>query len=221
MITKIFKGQCLIICSLLFSAALTSCADYEGSKLEVMTPSTVTFDHATATMQGCSMSGSITDIVDCYLTLTSFDGQNATVKLGAESYDSDLFQSTSSNGVFLTKISLKLSENFYTLQSQNQLASSYDYSFKPGKLTAQCFVHKSTGVDSTYTFTCANVEKAGTVVGDSIDGKPGPVSEAVVKAWMKTIYDSGVKATFTYMLNEQGWPVAFTKNDDLVEYDYE
>lgn len=209
-----------IIGALLAVTGLTACSDYEGSKLDVMEPSTVTFQKATCAIQGCSFSGAITDIVDCYLTLTAFDGQVTTVKLDDQAYSSDLFEATVSSGQFLTKISLRLSDNFYTLQEQNKLSASYDYSFKPGKLTGQCFIHKASGVDSTYTRTCANAELAGNLEGEEVDGKKVPVTEEQVRKWMKSVYNSGVQATFTYLINELGWPMCYAKNDDIVEYDF-
>ena len=211
----------LIIGAFLAGFGLTACTDYEGSKLEVMDQSTITLTKATGSISGSSLSGNITDVVDCYITLTGFDGTTSTVKLSDTAFASEEYQSANTSGKFVTKISLKINDNFNTLKNANQLKSSYDYSFKPGKLTGVCYVHKSTGVDSTYTFTCANAEKAGTVVGDSIGGKPGPVTEANLKAWMKSIYNSGVCASFTYMLNEKGWPVCFTRTDDEVVYDFE
>ena len=215
------KNIRLIIGAFLTGIGLMACTDYEGSKLEVMVESTVTFTKATGSMSGCSLSGDITDLVDCYITLTGFDGNSTTVKLSDTAFTSDEYQSVNTTGQFVTKISLKISDNYNTLKNANQLKSSYDYSFKPGKLTGVCYVHKNSGVDSTYTFTCANAEKAGSVVGDSIDGKPGPVTETNLKAWMKTIYNSGVHASFTYMLNEKGWPVCFVRNDNEVVYDFE
>lgn len=214
------KNIRIIIGVFLAGLGLTSCSDYEGSKLEVMEPSTVTFQKATGAIQDCSFSGGIADVVDCYLTLTDFDGQVTTVKLNDQAYSSDLFQTTGTSGQFLTKISLKLNDNFYALLEQDKLPTKYDYSFKPGKLTGECFIHKASGVDSTYTFTCANAEMAGTLEGDEVDGKAGPLTEAKIKAWMKSVYDSGVKATFTYLINEMGWPMCYAKKDDIVEYDF-
>ena len=215
---KLTFGAFAVSCGL--AAMLTACTDYAESQLAVMEDSTVTFDHATGTMQGCSFSGTITDIVDCYLTLTGFDGQTTTVKLTDQAYNSDLFQTTGTSGQFLTRISLRLSDNFYVLKEQGKLAKTYDFTFKPGKLTGECHIHKASGVDSTYTFTAANAEVSGTVTGDEVDGKQVPVTEENVKDWMKTVYNSGVKATFTYLINEKGWPVCYAKNDDIVEYDF-
>lgn len=217
----ITKNMRLILGTFLAGMGLTACQNYEGSHQEVMEQSTVTFTKATGNISGCSLSGDITDVVDCYITLTGFDGTTTTVKLGDTAYTSDEYQSTATSGQFVTKISLKISDNYTTLKNANQLKTSYEYSFKPGKLTGVCYVHKATGVDSTYTFSCANAEKTDKVVGDSIDGKPGPVTEDNLRAWMKTIYNSGVCASFFYMLNEKGWPVCFARNDDEVVYDFE
>lgn len=215
------KNIRLIIGAFLAGIGLMACTDYEGSKLEVMDESNVTLTKATASISGCSLSGDITDVVDCYITLTGFDGSSTTVKLTDTAFESEEYLSTNTSGQFVTKISLKISDNYNTLKNANQLKTSYNYSFKPGKLTGVCYIHKATGVDSTYTFTCANAEKSDEVLGDSIDGKPGPVTEANLKAWMKTIYNSGVCASFIYMLNEKGWPVCYTKKDDEVVYDFE
>lgn len=205
----------------LTAVILTACTDYAESKLKEMDPSTVSLDHATGVIEGCSLSGTITDIIDCYLTVTAFDGKTTTIKINDVSTNSEMYQSAATSGQLTTKITLRVSDQFNTLKNNNQLRSSYDYAFKPGKLTGMLYVRKTSGVDSTYTYTCANNEKAGTLVGDSINGAPGPVTEANIKAWMKSIYDSGVYASFYYLVNEQGWPVCFTRNDDVPVYDFE
>ena len=191
-----------------------SCADYDETKLNEMTASTVSFTRATANMQGCSFSGDITEIVDCYLTMTDFGGQTHEVKLDDTAYASDVFETTSANAQFLTRITLKRNSNPINRHV-------YSYAYKPGKLTGVCYVHKSTGVDSTYTFSCANTETSGTVNGDTISGVLQPMTEAQVRQWMRTIYNGGVRADFNCLLNEKGWPVAFVRNDYEVVYDFE
>ena len=194
--------------------AIFSCQDYEGSQLNEMAPSTITFTRATGIIQGCSFSGSITEIVDCELTLTGFDGTKTTVKIDENTYNSDIFQTTAANSQFLTRIALK--RNGKPIDKH-----SYDYSFKPGKLTGECFVHKETGVDSTYTLSCANTERSGVIYGDTIDNVLQPMTETQVKEWMKTIYNGGVRADFSVLLNEMGWPMIFVRNDYEVVYDFE
>ena len=38
---------------------------------------------------------------------------------------------------------------------------------------------------------------------------------------MRTIYNGGVRADFSCLLNEKGWPVAFVRNDYEIVYDFE
>lgn len=206
-----------ILSTFLAGLGITACQDYEGSKLEEMAPSTITFTRATANIQGCALTGSITDIVDCYLTLTDFDGNTTEVLLDTVStatYASPVFETTTAGRQFQTKLTLRRNSNPIT-------EHSYDYAYKPGKLTGVCYVHKSTGVDSTYTLTCANTERAGIVYGDTIDNVLQPMSEEQVKALMRTIYNNGTRADFNCLLNEMGWPVVFTRNDYEVVYDFE
>ena len=202
----------LVLCLPLM--AVVSCGDYEESKLEEMAASNIQFTRATGIIQGCSFSGSIAEIVDCELSITGFDGNTTTVKLDGTAYDSDLFETTAANSQFLTRITLRRNGNPISKHS-------YDYAYKPGKLTGVCYVHKATGVDSTYTLSCANTEISGTVNGDTIDNVLQPMTEAQVKEWMKTIYNGGVRADFNVLINEMGWPMIFVRNDYEVVYDFE
>lgn len=196
---------------------LFSCSDYEDNRLKEMEPSTITFTRATGSIQGCAFTGTITDIVDCYLTLTGFDGKITEVLIdtvSTGSYASPVFETTTAGCQFLTKLTLRRNNNPITQHS-------YDYAYKPGKLTGVCYVHKATGVDSTYTLTCGNTEKSGVVNGDTIDNVLQPMTEEQVKAWMRTIYNGGTRAEFNCILNEMGWPIVFTRNDFEVVYDFE
>ena len=194
--------------------AVVSCGNYEDSKLEEMASSNIQFSRATGIIQGCSFSGSITDIVDCELTITGFDGRTTTVKLNETAYDSELFETTAANSQFMTRITLRRNGNPID-------KPSYDYAYKPGKLTGVCYVHKATGVDSTYTLSCANKEVSGTINGDTINNVLQPLTETQVKEWMKTIYNGGVRADFNVLINEMGWPMIFVRNDYEVVYDFE
>ena len=193
---------------------VNSCTDYQGNILEEMPASNIQFEYATGIIQGCSFSGSITDIVDCELTITGFDGNITTVKLNDTNYNSDLFQTTTPNSQFMTRITLKRNGNPINKHS-------YDFAFKPGKLTGVCYVHKATGVDSTYTLTCANTELSGTINGDIINNEKLPMTEEQVKEWMRTIYNGGVRADFYALINKMGWLVVFVRNDYEVVYDFE
>lgn len=207
---------------LTFALSLISCGNYDGSKLEKMADSDVFFSKATAVMQDCAfgqdLSASpklhdISEIVDCYLTITDFNGTETTVKLDKDYYSSPVFESVSNNGIFDTKISLKRN-------GEPIVYASYEYKYAPGKLSTTIDVKREIG-DTTYTYSCANAEMTGTVVGDTVDNVIQPVSEENIREWMRNIYDNGgIYGTFEYFLNEKNWPVAIIRNDQEREYDF-
>ena len=202
---------------------LASCGNYDGSKLEEMTDSDVTFSRATAVVQNCAFGQDlsaaptlhdISEIVDCYLIITDFNGTETSIKLDKDLYTSEVFESAVSNGNFSMRLQLKRNENPVTY-------TSYEYKYVPGKLTTTIDVAREKG-DTTYTYSCANAEMSGTLTGDTIDKVLQPVSEEKIRTWMKNIYDNGgIYGYFEYFLNEKGWPVAIIRNDQAREYDFE
>ena len=211
---------CILSTTLLM---LSSCGNYDGSKLEEMTDSNIKFSKATAVVQNCAFGQDlsaaptlhdISEIVDCYLIITDFDGKETSIKLDKDAYTSPVFESTVSNGQFSMRLQLKRNSNPITY-------TSYEYKYAPGNLTATLDVIREAD-DTTYTYSCANAEMTGTLVGDTVDKVLQPVSEEKIRTWMKNIYDNGgIYGDFQYFLNEKGWPVAIIRNDQERDYDFE
>lgn len=183
---------------------MVGCTDYDGTKLKEMTDSNLTLVKSTAQVKNFSLSGTITDYVDCYLTITNFDGEEKKVNLISEAVTSDVYESTNKSGVFSMK---------YTIERNNTALSgkSCTMTFKPGILNCSCVVARPELADTTYSYSYTFTECITSVTSTTT------LTEEDIQGLIDQFNSNSTKATFNYFANEKGWPVAYIKSDDPKE----
>lgn len=189
--------------------ALASCTDYDGSKQDIMPPANIQFVSTTTTISEFYLGGDINEIVDCYLEYTDFTGNKKEVKISNEPISIPTFTSSDVSGENIIKVRLQRNNQAIT-------KAKYKYEYCPGKVDWVMNIKTAEGNDSTFTYNETFTTEFASL--SAADGKQ--VTEEEVKTWMQTMYDLGNKATFKYFKNEMGWPVAFVKDDYVVEYDF-